>query len=265
MSTDGKAPGFWFYTADYQLDTQELSLAAQGLWMRMLCWMHENEAHRGFLELPTGEPMTIADIARRAGKPFKQIHRCITELQRCGIFNTGNRSCIYNRRMAAECEISAKRQAAAKTRLERATRNSDGRFAGGLSVNLHQQKVQQTPTVPVPVPDSLCRTVIFPTGQTSSACDAFLKIFVGEQPTGTFQQFLESVPKDAIETCLQNTALWMNTPKYQTGYGKDAVQFLKQGIWKHPPKDQLVKPNGKPPQKPIRWYEPLKPAEEKQS
>jgi hypothetical protein len=145
--SDRKAPGFWFYTADYERDMQILSLAAQGLWSRMLCWGHENEAHRGFLELPTGQPMTKWDIASRVGKTVREIERCIMEMERIGTFSTDARGCIYSRRMARDTHISEVRREAAKHRLEASKRAAGGTFAGEFVPPKQPAKDEQKPTV----------------------------------------------------------------------------------------------------------------------
>jgi hypothetical protein len=131
--SDKKAPGFWFYTADYERDVQILSLTAQGLWARMLCWMSDNEAHRGFLELPTGLPMSNADIAARVGKPQKEVDKAVIEMERVGIFSRDDRACIYSRRMARDTHISEVRRAAAKARLDSAKRAANGSFVGKVA------------------------------------------------------------------------------------------------------------------------------------
>ena len=117
---DNKSPGFWFYPGDYERDVQVLSLAAQGLWMRMLCWAGINESHRGFVELQSGEPMTEDDISAKAGRPIKAVRECLIEMRRAGIFSVDSRGCIFNRRMAREFTISFARKNAADSRWERA-------------------------------------------------------------------------------------------------------------------------------------------------
>lgn len=156
---DNKSPGFWFYPMDFERDLQVASLGAQGLWARMLCWMHLNEAHRGFLELPTGERMTDKYISLKVGKPLKQITKLVSELRSLGVFAESSNGTIYCRRMARETNISAARSVAAKSRALKAKRAEDGSFisesaedtasgfAGEVSGNLHQQKTQALPTV----------------------------------------------------------------------------------------------------------------------
>lgn len=141
----GKAPGFWFYTADYERDMQMLPLAAQGLWMRMLCWGHDNEAHRGFMELPTGAPMTSGDIAAKVGKPVREIERAIAEMERVGTFSRDPRGCIYSRRMARETHISVVRREAALSRASSAKRAADGSFAGDFDPANEPAKTEQKP------------------------------------------------------------------------------------------------------------------------
>ena len=155
IKSDRKSPGFWFYPADYERDVQILTLSAQGLWSRMLCWMHENEAHRGFLELPNGAPMSTREIAAKIGKTGKQISRCLDEMEHVSIFNRDSRNCIYCRRMARETEISEIRRNAAHSRLTRAKRAEDGTFVGSFAGANDPAKDEQKPTVTASVSDSV--------------------------------------------------------------------------------------------------------------
>lgn len=108
---------------------QILSLSSQGLWTRMLCWMHFNQNNRGYLELPTGEPMNTEDVAAKCGKPLADVEQLITEMRRHGVFSTDERGCIWNRRMVKDTDITRKRTEAAKKRAEEAERTGSGTFA----------------------------------------------------------------------------------------------------------------------------------------
>lgn len=149
--SDRKSPGFWFYPADYERDVQILSLSSQGLWTRMLCCMSENEMHRGFLELPTGEPMGIEDIAARVGKSKREVEKSLVEMARIGIYSLDERKCYYCRRMARDTHISTVRRAAAKSRMETSKRAADGSFAGVFAGANVPAKEEQNPTVTVSV------------------------------------------------------------------------------------------------------------------
>ncbi len=131
VDVQGKSPGFWFYPADYERDVQILSLLAQGLWIRMLSWMHFCE-HRGYLELPTGDPMSPSDIAARVGKSEKDVARAIAEMSRIGLFSKDERGCIFSRRMVKDTHITIVRKQAAAARASGADRKDNGTFAGGF-------------------------------------------------------------------------------------------------------------------------------------
>lgn len=143
----GKAPGFWWYPADFERDVQMLPLSAQGLWARMIGWMHENEANRGYLELQTGEPMSTEDISARIGKAVREVKQVISIMERIGVFSRDDRGCIYCRRMSRETHISVVRREAAKARAEAASRSFAGRFAPAKTPAKHQQIVSKIPTV----------------------------------------------------------------------------------------------------------------------
>jgi len=161
--SDGKAPGFWFYPADHERDVQMLSLAAQGLWMRMLCWMSENEAHRGFLELPTGEPMTAADIGRKVGQPACRITPLLREMEHAGIFSVirtkstsvaqdsvadpPSTATMFNRRMLRDTHISEVRRKAAKSRYQRVVKATCEPFAKLISNAIAPAKTLQKASV----------------------------------------------------------------------------------------------------------------------
>jgi hypothetical protein len=127
IDVGGKSPCFQYYPADYERDVQILSLAAQGLWSRMLGWMHFC-ARRGYLELPTGEPMTHEDIAARVGRPLREVSSALAEMERIGLFSRDARGCIYCRRMSKDTRISEARRHAAEVRMQAAQRDEEGRF-----------------------------------------------------------------------------------------------------------------------------------------
>src|ERR1035441_4111747 len=84
---DGKWPAYQHYPGDFERDMAGNSLAAQGLWIRMLGWMHEDEAHRGFLELPSGEAMTEKQISLRIGRSLREVKPILAELKSFGVFS----------------------------------------------------------------------------------------------------------------------------------------------------------------------------------
>ena len=130
---DGKWPAYQHYPGDFERDMAGNSLAAQGLWIRMLGWMHENEAHRGFLELPSGEAMTEKQISLRIGRSLREVKPILAELKSFGVFSIAPSGALYCRRMARESHVSEVRRAAAKSRADKAARAADGTFAGDVA------------------------------------------------------------------------------------------------------------------------------------
>src|SRR5262249_7243295 len=77
------------------------SLAARGLWIDLLCLMHES-SRRGFLEHATGRPWTPEQIARVVGVDVTDLQQLLDELEGCGVFSRTNESAIFSRRMARD-------------------------------------------------------------------------------------------------------------------------------------------------------------------
>jgi hypothetical protein len=63
-----KLPFFKFYPGDWMKDPalRSVSIAARGLWIDMLCLMHESD-RRGYLQHATGKPVTAEQLARMTG------------------------------------------------------------------------------------------------------------------------------------------------------------------------------------------------------
>lgn len=97
-----------FWWADYERDPalRVCSLAAQGLWMRMLCFMHEGEPY-GHLTL-NGKPPTTKRLAAMVGKPEKEVAVALAELEEEGVFSRTEAGVIWSRRMDADHKASVK-------------------------------------------------------------------------------------------------------------------------------------------------------------
>lgn len=108
---------FWmpWYPDDWLTDSQVAlcSLAAQGLWMRMLCWMWK-QTPQGVL---TGK---LDELASLTGRTPQEIAPLVAELEYRGVFSRGSAvgycraDAIVNRRMYEEWRTSAARAAAGR-------------------------------------------------------------------------------------------------------------------------------------------------------
>ena len=111
MAEKIKRPAFQFYPADWRKDAalQSCSLAAQGLWVNMMCIAHECEPY-GHLTI-NGNPMQPGQIARLVGLSAKECGALLKELHDCGVASVAECGSIFSRRMVRDEEIRNKRAA----------------------------------------------------------------------------------------------------------------------------------------------------------
>jgi hypothetical protein len=105
MADRVRRPSFQFYPADWRKDPelQSCSLAARGLWVEMLCIMHEAEPY-GHLVV-NGKSMNEKQLSRAAGGSLKQIRVLLSELESTGVFSRSDDGVIYSRRMVKDQHI----------------------------------------------------------------------------------------------------------------------------------------------------------------
>jgi len=98
-----KRPAFQFYPGDWLKDpaVRSVSLAARGLWIDMLCLMHESP-RRGYLQLANGKPVTAEQLARMTGCSTDEVSRLLQELEYAGVFSCTEHGVIYSRRMVRD-------------------------------------------------------------------------------------------------------------------------------------------------------------------
>lgn len=103
-------PWFKFYPSDWRAEPslRAVSMAARGLWIEMLCLMHESEP-RGHLLL-NGRPVTDAQLGSLAGVPVNTAQELLGELEAAGTFSRTRAGVIYSRRMRKDTATSAKQR-----------------------------------------------------------------------------------------------------------------------------------------------------------
>jgi len=92
-----KRPAFQFYPKEWIWDQglRECSVAARGLWVDMLCLMHEGE--------PYGHLTTSGDLLLRVtGLTAKQYAALLDELEARGVFSRTDTGGIFSRRMVRD-------------------------------------------------------------------------------------------------------------------------------------------------------------------
>jgi hypothetical protein len=109
-----KQPYIPFYTGDWLKDAnvQSLDYFEQGVWMKLLCFMHQSEK-RGKLSL-NGKPMNVRNISKLLGLDIEKTEYCIGELLDSGTMSVDNEGFYVCRRMVKEQELSEVRKEAGK-------------------------------------------------------------------------------------------------------------------------------------------------------
>lgn len=127
-----KRPSFQFYPADWQTDNslRACSLAARGLWMEMICIMHQANPYGYFLL--NQKSIQNSTLARMVGCSLEETELLLDELETNGVFVRDEYGTIYSKRMVKDEHIRQVRATAGKK---------------GGNPNLKQGKKGQNPTV----------------------------------------------------------------------------------------------------------------------
>ncbi|WP_395451168.1 hypothetical protein ACHMW7_16075 [Aminobacter sp. UC22_36] len=93
-----------FYTSDWRADPalRMCSVGARGLWMEMLCIMHEAEPY-GSLRV-NSRPVIDRQLASLAGSSIDEVSSLLAELEAAGVFSRDNDGVIFSRRMQRDQE-----------------------------------------------------------------------------------------------------------------------------------------------------------------
>ncbi len=97
-----KRPWLKFYPADWRSDPRlrMCSLAARGLWIDLISYMHEGEPY-GHLGLYGIHP-TIAEISGLVGRPEREVAAAFSELVAKGVCDQSDDGAIVSRRMVRD-------------------------------------------------------------------------------------------------------------------------------------------------------------------
>lgn len=98
---DHHLPYLKWYPTDWRADPRlrMCSLAARGLWIELIGYMHEGEPY-GFLTI-NGVPPSVEDIAALVGRPVAEIRKALKELSDRQVFSMSDDK-IFSRRMVRD-------------------------------------------------------------------------------------------------------------------------------------------------------------------
>jgi hypothetical protein len=96
------APWLKFYPSDWRADPalRMCSMAARGLWVEMLCLMHEAEPY-GSLRV-NKQPVNDKQLASLCGVSVKDVSKALEELETAGVFSRDDHGVVYSRRMVRD-------------------------------------------------------------------------------------------------------------------------------------------------------------------
>lgn len=143
-----KRPSFQFYPADWKKDAalQSCSLAAQGLWINILCIAHECQPY-GHLTV-NGKPMLVPQIARLVGVSSRECERLLTELHSSGVAAMADDGSVYSRRMVRDEAIRSARAEGGKAGSEHGVKGAEHGHKGGRPKKV--RGVSEPPKEPPP-------------------------------------------------------------------------------------------------------------------
>jgi len=123
-----KRPAFQFYPADWMKDLElgSCSLAAQGLWIRMMCVAHESDRY-GHLCV-NGKAMTNVQIINNIPGANARLLR---ELEDAGVFSRTDDGAIYSRRMVRDEALRLVRAAGGEAGAEHGKKGGEYGAKGG--------------------------------------------------------------------------------------------------------------------------------------
>lgn len=109
-------PYFKFFPENWRGDPalRMCSVATRGIWIEMLCLMHEAEPY-GHL-LIKGLPVNPKQLALLFGAGLRETVNALAELESCGVFSKTEDGTIYSRRMVRDKERAEKGKESAERR-----------------------------------------------------------------------------------------------------------------------------------------------------
>lgn len=141
-------PWMKFYPQDWRGEARlrAVSLAARGLWVEMLCLMHEAKPY-GHLLL-NGHPVTNDQLAALAGTSPDTASSLLAELEGAGVFSRNRSGVIFSRRMRRDSATSSKQRANVAKRWAKHRNSTPAQDIENTSEN----GVGITKSIPTPIP-----------------------------------------------------------------------------------------------------------------
>jgi hypothetical protein len=104
-----KRPAFQFYPGDWlrSTDLRTCSIGARGLWIDMICLMHEGYPY-GYLKVG-GKVILPDNLSRIVGATLQEVEGWLHELEVAGVFSRDQAGVIFSRRMVRDEKVRENR------------------------------------------------------------------------------------------------------------------------------------------------------------
>ncbi len=200
-----------FYPADWLADSVTgCSLAAQGLWINMLCIMHLSQRY-GFVE-SEGKPIPDELMFRRCGcASVEEYRNLLAELFSAGVPSRTTEGTIYNRRMVRDQEQrdgNRERQQRHRQRNAPVTRSSQEETRDDRRETRNEKEKKTRVTKTVTPPDSRFQPFFSHAFESYRAKHGRAPIWSGKDRNGLKSllkgQSIKSLPLERLQTLWQS-------------------------------------------------------------
>lgn len=237
-----KRPSFQFYPSDWLRDTalRSCSLGARGLWIDMICFMHEGNPYG---HLKVGNKVILpSNLASMVGATLLEVEGWLDELRQAGVYELAEAGEIYSKRMVRD-EILRNKRA------------EGGKLGGNPALKVNHEdnfkveiKDKQKPTPSSSSSSSSSsinkNTVATPEGVTDSVWQDWLKLRKAKKAAVT-QTAIDGIAREAskagvslqtaLETCCARgwtgfKADWLKDKGEQKSFAEKDYEF-KRARW----------------------------------
>lgn len=100
-----KRPSFQFYPGDWlrSADLRSCSIGARGLWIDMICLMHEGSPY-GYLKVGS-KVILLPTLSQMVGLTTHEAEGYLSELKEAGVASVDDAGCLFSRRMVRDEKV----------------------------------------------------------------------------------------------------------------------------------------------------------------
>ena len=216
-----KRPSFQFYPGDWLNDAalRTCSVAARGLWIEMLCLMHQGSDY-GYLKV-NHRPILPVNLSRISGATLEETEGYLDELAKAGVYAVDGDGCIYSKRMIRDENIREKRASGGVLGGNPALKNIAQKVMDKDNLNAN---LQPTPSSSSSSSSSDKNTVPTPDGVSDSVWKDFKKLRTSKKSPIT-KTAMDGINREVLKAGITlEAALSMCCERGWTGFKAEWLQ-----------------------------------------